>query len=165
MFLVVSLVLSSRHLPLIQQMDTAMVTEAVLKDLGSTFRCKHLFVLMYLHPDWIHDRSSIGSNELSQISLDYGPWHGAASYESDNFWGGRWHLQFATPNSDGRMTHHLFVQVRGGMVFLNLEYSRPQQRYTSMLLPSPDDQIPAWEIERARNHRWRREQQVHDAQV
>ena len=68
-------------------MDTAMVTEAVLDDLGSTFRCKHLFVLMYLDPEWIHDRSLLAINELNQISLDYGPWHGEASYESDHVWG------------------------------------------------------------------------------
>ena len=68
-------------------MDTAMVTKAVLDDLGSTFGCNHLFILMYLDPEWIHDRSSLGINELNQISLDYGPWHGEATYESDNFWG------------------------------------------------------------------------------
>ena len=70
-----------------QQMDTAMVTEVVPGDLGATTRCKDLFVLMYLHPDWIPDRSSVGIHGLNQISLDYGPWHGEASYECDWFWG------------------------------------------------------------------------------
>ena len=164
MFLVVSLVFSSGDLSLFQQMNHGLIPRAALDDLGSTFSCRHLFVLMYLDPAWIHDRSSLGINELGQISLDYGPWHGEALFETDSFWGSRWHLQFRTPNSSGRMTNHLFVQVRGATVFLNIEYSEAQSRYTSMLLPSPADQIPAYEIELERNYYIRRGQE-RDAQM
>ena len=165
MFLVVSLVFSSGAVPLKQRMDRPMVPRAALDDLGSTFSCRHLFVLLYTDPQWIHDRSSLAINELNQISLDYGPWHGEAIFATDNFWGSRWHLQFRTPNSSGRMTNHLYVQVRGATVYLNIEYSPAQSRYTSMLLPSPDDPIPAWEIERERNYLFRRAQQERDAQM
>ena len=150
MFLVVSLVFSSGGHSLFQQMSCGVTPRAALDDLGSTFAWKHLFVLMYLDPDWLHDRSLLGINELNQISLDYGPWHGEALFQTDNFWGSRWHLQFRTPNSSGRMTHHLFVQVRGASVYLNIEYSEGQRRYSSILLPSPDEDIPAYEIERDR---------------
>jgi hypothetical protein len=150
MFLVVSLVFSSGGHSFLKAMACGVIPRAALDDLGSTFATKHLFVLMYLDPDWLHDRSLLAINELNQISLDYGPWHGEASFVFDNFWLGRWHLQFRTPNSSGRMTHHLFVQVRGASVYLNIEYIEAQRRCSSILLPSPDEHIPAYEIERER---------------
>ena len=165
MFLVVSLVFSSGVVPLKQRMDRPMVPRAALDDLGSTFRCRHLFVLMYLDPAWIHDRSCLGINELGQISLDYGPWHGEASFVFDTFWLDRWHLQFITPNSSGRMTHHLFVQVRGASVYLNIEYAEAQRRYSSILLPSPDDSIPAYVITRDRYYHDRRRAAERDHQM
>ena len=159
MFLVVSLVFSSGGHSFLKAMACGGIPRAALDDLGSTFSCRHLFVLMYLDPAWIHDRSLLGINELGQISLDYGPWHGEALFHTDNFWGSRWRLQFRTPNSSGRMTNHLFVQVRGATVFLNIEYSEAQSRYTSMFLPSPADQIPAYEVERERYYNTRRGQE------
>ena len=146
-------------------MACGVIPRAALDDLGSTFATKHLFVLMYLDPEWIHDRSLLAINELNQISLDYGPWHGEASFVSDTFWGGRWHCEFQTRNSSGPFTHHLFVQVRGASVYLNIEYAEAQRRYSSILLPSPDEHIPGFEIERDRYYRDRRRAAERDHQM
>ena len=121
-------------------MDIAMTQPIQPYAPGNRHTIKHLFVMMYLHPDWIHHQSSIAVNELNQISYNGGAWHGEATFESDRFWGGRWVLNFYTDDWYAPMVLHLFVQVRGTTCYLNIE-SPSNCRYNAILMPSPADQF------------------------
>ena len=105
---------------------------------GDTHTIKHCFVMMYLHPDWLHHPSSIAVNELNQISFNGGHWHGEAAFACDGFWGGRWLMSFYTDNYYGPMLRNLFVQVRGTTCYLNIEPPH-NSRYNAILMPCPAD--------------------------
>ena len=135
-----------------------MVTD-VLPDHGAMLRrCKSLFVLMYLDPRWIDQRSLVAVNGMNQISLDYGPWHGEALFESNWVFGPRWTMEFLTPMSGETMTMHRFLTIWGTFAFSNQEEGRNAQ-YNSILLPCPDYLIPKWEVERERHDTFHRRQQ------
>ena len=57
-------------------------------------RVKHRFVHVRLVASWLSYPLNIDVNELLQVSVDGGDWHGAADFYNDGDGRGRWKLSF-----------------------------------------------------------------------
>ena len=99
-------------------------------------KLQSLFVLVYLHPEYLTYPSTIAINIYDQISFDGGKWHGQAIFEEDWFWGGRYTLWFYNHTYSYEWVEHFFYQIRGTHSYLHV--SPINSRYNCMLIPQPE---------------------------
>ena len=96
-------------------------------------RVKHRFVHVRLAASWLSYPLNIDVNELLQVSVDGGDWHGTADFYKDGEGRGCWTLSFHYKANTTLMKTTVYQQIPGTSTYLAIE-SATSNQWNSMLV-------------------------------
>ena len=96
-------------------------------------RLKHRFVHVRLAASWLSYRLNIDVNELLQVSVDGGDWHGAADFYNDDDGRGCWKLSFHYKADTSLLKTTVYQRIQETGTYLSIE-SETSNHWNSMLI-------------------------------
>ena len=94
---------------------------------------KHSFVHVRLAGNWLSSPLHLDVNELLQVSVDGGDWHGTADFYNDGEGRGCWTLSFHYKANTTLMKTTVYRQIPGTSTYLAIE-SATSNQWNSMLV-------------------------------
>ena len=98
-------------------------------------RVKHSFVHVRLAADWLSHpwHLNLDVNELLQVSVDGGDWHGTADFYNDGDGRGCWKLSFHYNADTSLLKTTVYKQIQDTGTYLSIE-SKKSNQWNSMLI-------------------------------
>ena len=96
-------------------------------------RVKHRFVHVRLAANWLSHPLNIDINELLQVSVDGGDWHGTADFYNDGDGRGCWKLSFHYKADTSLLKTTVYQQIQDTGTHLSIE-SKTSNQWNSMLI-------------------------------
>ena len=94
---------------------------------------KHSFVHVRLAANWLSSPLHLDVNELLQVSVNGGDWHGTADFYNDGEGRGCWKLTFHYKADTSLMKTTVYHQIRDTSAYLSVE-STTSNQWNSMLV-------------------------------
>ena len=113
--------------------DADWLEAACLRLLLQGERVKHRFVHVRLAASWLSYRLNIDVNELLQVSVDGGDWHGIGDFYNDDDGRGCWKLCFHYAADTSLMKTAVYQRIQEHDTYLSIE-SKTSNQWNSMLI-------------------------------
>ena len=94
---------------------------------------KHSFVHVRLAANWLSPPLHLDVNELLQVSVDGGDWHGAADFYNDGEGRGCWKLSFHYKADTSLLKTTVYQRIQEIGTYLSIE-SETSNQWNSMLI-------------------------------